>query len=484
MTIEPPRETDVGVLGTRRRHDQAPATPLGLHMLGPIRARAISAAGFRSLQDLLDDASVLAARRLVAWAIGGVPGGLWMDLVIDDYRDGDVRKAAHWPVAALRGSSDDRCRALASIGVSTIGDLEGLAREVDAAILAASQDNGFSERPSAPAELLPGQIGSVASSVRLTTFVRNIELRKLILSVGNECVVELPLSPLAKHPGSLSEIFTNLRCPVVHLGFLCGHRQSWQNLGTHLGEVVHSIALGPGESRNIALVNWRRRQLTTLEEKTTGREQLTATFIQNRALEEITTAVAKEHQEGETQTEAGTSVTAGSFVAAGAITGGIAGALIGTIAEPGAGSLIGAVVGGTAGAAAGGLIFSGSKALGMVEAETDGDRDIIADVHQRISLSTSQTASAVRSLWSTVVVEDAQAESVEATTSNITNYNHMHSLNLEYFEVLQVAVQPWWRDYAAAAMSGVRAGGSHAPVVNRRVIASRVSRPHLVAVDR
>ena len=47
-----------------------------------------------------------------------------------------------------------------------------------------------------------------------------------------------------------------------------------------------------------------------------------------------------------------------------------------------------------------------------------------------------------------------------------------------------VAVQPWWRDYAAAVMSGVRAGGSHAPVVNSWVIASRVSRPHLVAVDR
>ena len=46
-----------------------------------------------------------------------------------------------------------------------------------------------------------------------------------------------------------------------------------------------------------------------------------------------------------------------------------------------------------------------------------------------------------------------------------------------------VAVQPWWRDYAAA-MPGVRAGGSHAPVVNRRVIASRVSMPQLVAVDR
>ena len=53
-----------------------------------------------------------------------------------------------------------------------------------------------------------------------------------------------------------------------------------------------------------------------------------------------------------------------------------------------------------------------------------------------------------------------------------------------HIDAADVAVQPWWRDYAAAAMSGVRAGGSHAPVVNSWVIASRVSRPHLVAVDR
>ena len=86
---------------------------------------------------------------------------------------------------------------------------------------------------------------------------------------------------------------------------------------------------------------------------------------------------------------------------------------------------------------AGGLVYAGSQALGMIEADTEGDREIVAEVQQRISLSTSQTASAVRSLWSTVVVEDAQAESVEATTSNVTNYNHMHALNIEYYEVLQ-----------------------------------------------
>ena len=37
---------------------------------------------------------------------------------------------------------------------------------------------------------------------------------------------------------------------------------------------------------------------------------------------------------------------------------------------------------------------------------------------ERMALTTEQTASAVRSLWSTVVVEDVQAENIEATTSN------------------------------------------------------------------
>jgi hypothetical protein len=197
------------------------------------------------------------------------------------------------------------------------------------------------------------------------------------------------------------------------------------------------LSLAPGESRNIALVNWRRRQLTALEERTTTSERLTATFVQNRAIEEITSAVAREHQAGKTQTEANTAVTAGSFVAAGAVVGGGAGAIIGTLVEPGVGTLVGAGVGAAAGVVAGGLVYSGSQALGMIEADTEGDREIVADVQQRISLSTSQTASAVRSFWSTVVVEDAQAKNIEATTSNVTNYNHMHALNIEYYEVLQ-----------------------------------------------
>ena len=69
--------------------------------------------------------------------------------------------------------TDDESFVLAAMGVKTIGDLAQLAKEADDVILAALQDNGFRERPSAPAQLLPGMTGSIASSVRFTTFIRD-----------------------------------------------------------------------------------------------------------------------------------------------------------------------------------------------------------------------------------------------------------------------------------------------------------------------
>ena len=429
--------------------------------LGAGRDIPLARLGLRSLRDLVDYPPVQSARVLSALATGRISRPAITDLVKDDYRNRDAAEALAWPISALLEVDVAATRAFAQIGVRSIGDLAQLASEVDATVLAGIQDNGFQERPSAPAELLPTTIGSIASNVRFTSFIRDVELRGVSFNVNPDCLVPLPLFKIAKGAeGSLAEVFLTQKCPVLHLGYLCGHRQSWINLGTHLGEVVHSVSLAPGESRNIALVNWRRRQLTALEERTTTSEQLTATFVQNRALKEITSAVAREHQAGRTQTESNTDVTAASFVAAGGVVGGVAGGVGGAVvgglsglavdvllvgSDAGAGTIIGSLAGGAAGAAiggaagmaAGGLVHSGAQLLGMIEADTSGDRSIVADVHQRIALSTSQTASAVRSLWSTIVVEDAQAEGVDVQTSNITNYNHMHALNIEYYEVLQ-----------------------------------------------
>ncbi len=431
-----------------------------LRLLGGGRDKYLAHLGFRNLRDLLDYEPVLSARTLDAVSRGLIPRSQLAGLVKEEFVQKDAAEALSWPVTALHHVGNAEARVFASLGVTTIADLAVLAKEADEAILAAMTDNGFRERPSAPAQLLPSIIGSVSSSVRLTTFVREGELRKLTFRINPACAVPLAVSTNLKYPGTLGEIFEQQKCPVLHLGYMAAHHQRWINLGTHLGEVVHSISLAPGESRNIALVNWRRRQLTALEERTTTSERLTATFIQNRALKEITTAVAREHQAGRTQTEANTDMTAASFVAAGGVVGGIAGGVAGAVVgglsglavdvllmggDAGAGTIMGtigggmagAAVGGAAGMAAGGMVYSGAQALGMIEADTNGDRQIVADVHQRISLSTSQTASAVRSLWSTVVVEDAQAEDVDVQTSNITNYNHMHALNIQYYEVLQ-----------------------------------------------
>lgn len=420
----------------------------GLRLLGTPRHEQLASIGLRTLHDVLDYEPVRAARMLAVVARGAISEPHLAGLVKEEFARREAAEAVSWPVSALLEVGRTEAQTFAAMGIKTIGDLAQLAKEADEIILATIEDNGFKEKPSAPAQLLPGLIGSVASSVRFTSFIRDVDLRRLTFGFDVDCLVGLPLSK----SGTLAEIFMEQKCPVIHLGYMCDHRQKWINLGTHLGEVVHSVSLAPGESRNIALVNWRRRQLTALEERTTTNEQLTATFVQNRALEEIVSAVAHEHQSGQTQTEANTAATAVSFVGAGGIMGGAAlavpGAVLGGIVGswvPALGTTIGALaggavggfVGGAAGMAAGGLVYSGAQALGMIEADTEGDRSIVADVHQRISLSTSQTASAVRSLWSTAVVEDAQSEGVDVQTSNITNYNHMHALNIEYYEILQ-----------------------------------------------
>ncbi|MEO8000813.1 MAG: hypothetical protein ABI644_02975, partial [Arenimonas sp.] len=408
-----------------------------LQLLGVDREKYLNRMGFRNLRDLLDYEPLQNARTLTAVARGLLPKPVLLDFVTSAYSSKDAAEAVAWPISALQAITDEQLKAFTSLGVKTIGDLSQLGNEADEIVLASLQDNGFRERPSAPAQLMPGMVGSIASSVKFTTFVRDLDLRHLNIKAHKDCIVALPIGGSIKNSGVLTDIFETMNCPVVHLGYMCDHRQRWINLGTHLGEVVHSVSLAPGESRNIAMVNWRRRQLASRNERTNTREQLSAEFVQNRALEEITTAVAREHQAGRTQTEANTSVTAASFVAAGAVVGGIAGGIVGTLVEPIGGTIVGAAIGAGAGVAAGGLVYSGSQALGMIEADTGGNRNIVADVQQRIALSTSQNASVVRSLWSTVVVEDAQAEGIDAKTSNVSNYNHMHALNIEYFEVLQ-----------------------------------------------
>lgn len=186
----------------------------------------------------------------------------------------------------------------------------------------------------------------------------------------------------------------------VRTGFVLRYEQSWSPVGLTLGSLLHSLALAPGESTRIAVVDWSRRQGVSTTEDVSQLESLANSTAQARSISEITNATASEAQSGFSNTNTNTTVentaasgyglqnaeqalaAAGAGAAAGgtagAIGGGVAGAGIGAFAGgvtgafgAGVGSIpgwaIGAIAGGAVGVGAGGLIGATSGgALGFL----------------------------------------------------------------------------------------------------------------------
>ncbi len=274
-------------------------------------------------------------------------------------------------------------------------------------------EEAFQELPSAPEDLMPKLIGSTYTAARFSSFVKG-KIREFDSQ-------SLTVIKRYDNTHALVHLFT--REPLqYYLGYVAGIRQKWVNDGTHLGEIIHSIALAPGESRNLAFIDWYQRQTSSRTEDTDATEIFQNQFLQTRALNEVVTATASEHLEGNTTVDSRTKNT-GSGLAYGA------GAALGV---PIKGAILG--VGSSLGSS---TIISSNSVQGTLQSVTTGDREMMAEVVQNISDSTVQNASNVRSLMSTVVVEDQQSGSQTAETRNITNYNHSHALTMQYYEVLQ-----------------------------------------------
>ena len=299
----------------------------------------------------------------------------------------------------------------------------------------------FSERPSAPAELLPELIGSTHTTVRLSNYVKEAEREFL------EHELLFRSDPDEPVPASeLLEAFyrTNLR---FNLGYLALIRQRWINSGTYLGEILHSLALAPGESRNIAFIDWFQRQTSRRGEDTEVGETLVSEFVQTRALNEVVRTTAQEHLVGGTEIDA-TTKTSGFGLTAGLGSGGshanaaggslaadltsLVGLPLGASGTAGSGNILS-----SAGALGGSYVHSSGTVQGVIQSETSGSRDVLGELVQNISDATVQNSSNVRSVMSTVVVEDVQRGGQRSQTRNVTNYNHSHALTIHYYEILQ-----------------------------------------------
>lgn len=188
----------------------------------------------------------------------------------------------------------------------------------------------------------------------------------------------------------------------VQLGVVHEYRHTWYPLGHSLGQILYSLPLAPGESVNLAVIDWSRQDAAQRDEKTKLNEQLVHNQRRDRTISETVNAAMKEQQSGS------------SFMAGLAASGGIAGEI------------------GKFGIASG---LAG--ALGGSSSDSNGSRELAASTVQQLGESITQASAAMREMHSTVVVRSTQAEREAIETRTVANYNHSHTLTILYYEVLR-----------------------------------------------
>ena len=156
----------------------------------------------------------------------------------------------------------------------------------------------------------------------------------------------------------------------VKLGVVHEYRLAWYPLGHSLGQILYSLPLAPGESVNLAVIDWTRRDDAERKEHTTVDEELVHNEHRDRTISETVNAAVHEYQHGST------------FMA----------------------GLSGAYGGSGDGIAAG---IAGS--LGGGTSNSSGSRDVAATTVQRLSDNITQASSSMRELKSTVVVHSTQS---------------------------------------------------------------------------
>lgn len=449
--------------------------------LGPAQEGSLRRIGIGRVSDLLHFRAVHDAQLISALAQGRVVHDVEIAPLLDtSVPTSPPETLLAAPVEVLVAIDDNTARELReNFDVRTVGDLAAFPPFAAAQELVTARAQAFHEPPSAPAELLPTIVGAVQNTINFSSFVRErtavLDGVELLLDEDRRHFVDPRLAALFAVRGvgpvfrstsggarrrSLAAGPVPAPVPELHLGYAVRYRQRWVSMGTFLGEVQHSLALAPGESRNIATIDWKRTQVTRREEDTKVQELLTNELVHTRALDEVARSAAFEVQFGGTGIAGATAAASAANVLGAAAVGGVAGAVpvaaigtlvggvVGTVVEPGLGSAIGAAAGAAGGAlvgfgigasVAGGaaLLGTANAQLGVVRSDSAGARAVLADLAQDITEITDQKASSIRSLWSTVFVSDTQAENERIQTRNVTNYNHSHALTVQYYEVLQ-----------------------------------------------
>ena len=196
---------------------------------------------------------------------------------------------------------------------------------------------------------------------------------------------------------------------IAH-GHLLTFKQEWLPDGYSLGDILYSLPLAPGQKKQIAVLDWERRESAANSQFLDYEETLNNSLVRDRDINEIVKGTLNEN------------VKANSSAHTGGIGFGLGGAVMGVFN------------GGTFGALLG---ISGGKSSSGSNANQNSHRDSTASSMQSINDRTVQSASVVRSQRATVIQTVSQGERVQATAESVANYNHCHAITIQYFEVLR-----------------------------------------------
>ena len=194
-------------------------------------------------------------------------------------------------------------------------------------------------------------------------------------------------------------------CTIAH-GHVLRFKQEWIADGYSMGSLLYSLPLAPGQKKQIAVVDWERRESAARTEAVEFREQLEAVIERDRDISEIISGTIRESTRG------GSSSSSGSFAGRSRNR---------SDHSPGRR----------------GARHRRRGSSANSSAWQNSSRSTAANALNQLRDRTVQSASAVRGLRSSVVQSVAQGERVIATTETIANYNHCHAITVQYFEVLR-----------------------------------------------
>jgi hypothetical protein len=196
---------------------------------------------------------------------------------------------------------------------------------------------------------------------------------------------------------------------IAH-GHLLHFKQEWIPDGYSIGDLIYSLPLAPGQKKQIAVLDWERRESAANSQTLDYEESLNNTLIRDRDVNEVVSATLNEN------------IKASSSAKTGGFGFGFGAAAMGVIKAVSFGSVLG---------------ISGGKSGSSSTASQNSSRESTGNSFQSIRDRTTQAANATRSQRATVIQTVSQGERVQATSESVANYNHCHAITIQYFQVIR-----------------------------------------------